>query len=202
MPNWCDNTLNISNSDKSKIDELEAELRKSEQTELFQHLRPYDGDWDYGWCCENWGCKWDARIIDWERLEDNLIVVYFETAWAPPIALYDYLTEEGWNIEAFYYEPGMCFAGMYSEGNDDCYEYSDLSADEIEEQFPHELNDMYCISERQREWEEENEDDDLSEDEMIQALDELKKEYEDESFADEDAKVTGKWPFPEGKKDE
>lgn len=207
MPNWCDNNLRISNSDKQKIDELEAELKK-ENAELFQHLRPSGGEWDYVWCVENWGTKWDARIIDWEREDDNTINIFFETAWSPPIELYDYLINENWDIRAFYNEPGLCFAGIYeSDGDNEHFEYSDMSADEIDDTLPEELNEMYGIAQYKRDWEEEEDDyfgdeDDVSEDEMVQALDELKTEYEGESFADEDAKVTGKWPFPEGKKDE
>jgi hypothetical protein len=182
MPNWCDNTLNISHSDKTKIDKLEAELSKlneegRSQAELFEHFRPNpSGEWNYMWSVENWGTKWDASIIDWERLDDESMVIYFETAWGPPIALYNFLVEDDWNIEAFYHEPGMCFAGVYDNGSDDYYEYSDLSPDEIDEQFPHELNDMYGISEQKRLWEEE----------------------EDEGEDEEELK----WPEPDSKEDE
>ena len=159
MPNWCDNTLNISNTDKSKIDALEAELQKKD-SEFLKHLRPYEGEWDYGWCVENWGTKWDANVVDYFRDGDNNISITFETAWGPPTVLYEYLHEsdEGWSIEAFYHEPGMCFAGKYVDGFDSVYEFSDMSADDIEKEFPEELNEMYGISDYKREWEEENED--------------------------------------------
>jgi hypothetical protein len=160
MPNWCDNQLTLGNSDKSKLDAVEAVLADKENQELFKHLRPFDGDWDYGWCVENWGTKWESRIVDWERLDDNELIVYFETAWGPPIALYEYLYEldEGWNVEAYYHEPGMCFAGMFYEGDDSYYEYSELSADEIEEYLPEILNEMYGIADYKRDWDEENEE--------------------------------------------
>ena len=163
MPNWCDNTLNISHSDKTKLDELETELSKRDengrpQAQLFEHFRPNpSGEWDYSWSIENWGTKWEAGIIDWERLDEESMVIYFETAWAPPIAFYNFLLEDDWNVEAFYHESGMCFAGIYDNGSDDYYEYSDLTPDEIDDQFPHELNDMYGIAEQKRMWEEEQE---------------------------------------------
>ena len=162
MPNWCDNTLRLSCEDKTKLDGVENELFKRTDDGayagcLFEHLRPNpSGEWDYEWSLNNWGAKWEASIIDWERHDDENLTVYFETAWGPPIALYDYLTEQGWGVEAFYNEPGMCFAGNYDNGADECYEYADLSADEIEEYLPHELNDMYGISDWKREWDEEN----------------------------------------------
>jgi len=157
MPNWCDNTLTLSHSDKTKIDALEAELQKGKDVEILKHLRPYEGEWDYGWCVENWGTKWDANVIDFNRENDNTIFVTFETAWGPPITLYEYLEQDNWSVEAFYYEPGVCFAGVYTEGYDNFYDYSELSADEIEEELPQELNEMYGISDQKREWE--NEDD-------------------------------------------
>lgn len=217
MPNWCDNTLNLHHENKEVLDELQAELTKGGEAELFRHFRPYDGEWDYGWCVENWGTKWEARIIDWERLDENSFVIYFETAWGPPITLYEFLEENDWNVEAFYYEPGMCFAGIYDNGHDSCFEYSDMSADQIEEELPHELNEMYGISEQRRDWEEENEDEDdeelewpepteevtfeelakinpeteenagMTEEEMAKALEELKAEF-DELMKDEENK--------------
>jgi hypothetical protein len=199
MPNWCDNTLHLRNSDKAKLDAVEAVLADRENQELFKHLRPYEGEWDYGWCCNNWGTKWESRIIDFDRSDDNEITVYFETAWGPPTVLYQYLYElnEGWDIEAFYHEPGMCFAGIWRDGGEDHYEFSDMSADEIEEELPSELNEMYGISEWKREWEEENaedEDEELewpepkaTEEEMKQALKELKEEF-DRLSAEDDKK--------------
>jgi hypothetical protein len=201
MPNWCDNTLNISHSDKTKLDELEAELSKIDkdgrsQAQLFEHFRPNpSGEWDYGWSIENWGTKWEASIIDWERLDEESMIIYFETAWAPPIAFYNFLLEDDWNIEAFYHESGMCFAGIYDNGSDDYYEYSDLTPDEIDEQFPHELNDMYGIAEQKRLWEEDQEEEEdtseqvmwpepLTEAHMQNALEELKAEFDRLSVED------------------
>ena len=194
MPNWCDNTLNISNADKSKIDALETELQKKD-SEILKLLRPYEGEWDYGWCVENWGTKWDARVIDYFRDGDNSISITFETAWGPPLTLYSYLYEsdEGWEIDAYYNEPGMCFAGTWYNGSDDLYEYAELSADEIDEELPEELNEMYAIAQYKRDWEEENEEEDTeelgeySQEEVEQALKEIKEEF-DRLSAEDDKK--------------
>jgi len=194
MPNWCDNTLNISNADKSKIDALETELKKDD-AEILKFLRPYEGEWDYGWCVENWGTKWDARVIDYFRDGDNSISITFETAWGPPLTLYSYLYEsdEGWEIDAYYNEPGMCFAGTWYNGSDDLYEYAELSADEIDEELPEELNEMYAIAQYKRDWEEENEEEDTeelgeySQEEVEQALKEIKEEF-DRLSAEDDKK--------------
>jgi hypothetical protein len=63
-----------------------------------------------------------------------------------------------------YYEPGMCFAGIW-EGNehgcdDDYYDYSGMNSDMVSEELPAELDEAFCISESMAEWEEENAEDD------------------------------------------
>ena len=125
MPNWCDNSLILRNKDTSKIDSLSVKM-ESEQTP-FDYLRPPPediGDGRYEWNLFNWGTKWEANMIDWERSDDNEIRIYFESAWCPPIALYNYLVEEGWEVEAVYNEPGCQFAGLFTnESGDQYYDY-------------------------------------------------------------------------------
>lgn len=131
MPNWCDNMVTLRHEDKSKIDALDAELSKRDaeshrcQGEFFNSIRPNpSGEWDYNWSVENWGTKWEAGIIDWERRDDNEIWVSFESAWSPPTTFYEFLVEEGWEVEAIYQESGMGYAGQFTtDGGDDYYEY-------------------------------------------------------------------------------
>ena len=52
----------------------------------------------------------------------------------------------------------MGFCGQYSEGFDDFYEFGGMSADEMDQQLPSDLNEAFCISENQRMWEEENQE--------------------------------------------
>lgn len=148
MPNWCDNSVRLSHSDRTKVDALEQEMsKKGDQgqslAEMFHHLRPNpSGEWQYDWSCENWGTKWEADIIDWERYDDDTIWVSFNTAWAPPIALYDYLVEEGWEIEAFYHESGCAFCGKYTnDDGEEYYEY-DFRDRETLEALPSDLEDF------------------------------------------------------------
>jgi hypothetical protein len=185
MPNWCDNSLTVRHADKSKLDALEAELSKDENTQLLAHFRPYEGEWDYGWCIENWGTKWDASIVSWERTADDTIFISFETAWGPPITLYEYIEQDGWEVEGLYNEPGMAFAGIYEDGADNYYEYGELSADEIEDELPTILEETFGIAQYKRDWEDEEEWDGANEEtsgyteqEMEQALTELKEEFD------------------------
>lgn len=45
----------------------------------------------YSWCNANWGTKWNAYSHDYERSTDN--VLFFETAWAPPVPVIQKLSE-------------------------------------------------------------------------------------------------------------
>lgn len=150
MPNWCDNSVRLSHSDRSKVDALDAEMsKKNEQGYFmgcpFQHLRPIPEDqkenW-YDWNINNWGTKWEADIIDWERSDDDTVYIAFNSAWAPPIALYEYLTEQGWEVEAYYHESGCAFCGKYtSEDGEDYYEY-DFSDRSTLEAIPSDIDDF------------------------------------------------------------
>lgn len=204
MPNWCDNTLSISNADKMKIDALEVELQKKD-SEILKLLRPYEGEWDYGWCIENWGTKWDANVIDFYRDSDNDLTIYFETAWGPPTELYSYLHEsdEGWEVEAYYHEPGMCFVGSWRNGDEEYYEYSDLSADEIDDELPEELNEMYGISEYKRQCEEEEEEwEEPADDEWEKAeiTPELQEHFQ-KALGNLDEENKTEWPEPLSKRE-
>ena len=168
MPNWCDNMVTLRHDDKAKIDALDEEMSKKNaalhfEGQLLQHLVPNpSGEWDYNWSVENWGTKWDVSIIDCERRGDNEFWISFESAWSPPTVAYDTLVEQGWEIDAVYYEPGMGFGGVYDSGNggDDYYEY-DISNPESIKDLPLELIEFgdletkayeYMIEEMEDEW--------------------------------------------------
>jgi len=116
---------------------------------LFQALRPNpSGEWDYGWSVENWGVKWDVKGEDIQvvQVDEDRIIICFDTAWGPPIALYEYLEEQGYDIVGMYYEPGMAFCGIYNNGFDEYYEYGGLSVDDIRKTIPDELDECFMIS--------------------------------------------------------
>jgi len=142
MPNWCDNSVTLRHDDKSKIDALEAALADKENQQVLQHLRPNPtGEWDYGWSVENWGTKWDIQVHDWDREDDNTIWISFDSAWAPPTAIYEYLYREDWEVDAKYHEGGMAFCGMFTHGVDEYFEYSSDDLESIEA-LPEDLQDF------------------------------------------------------------
>lgn len=165
MPNWCDNYATLSGP-KEKIDELIVELKKSDERDetykILGLLRPRpeeeEENW-YMWNVNNWGTKWDVEIASYEIVDENTVSLSFSSAWSPPTSLYDYLQEEGWVINALYCEEGMAYCGRYTDGEDEYYEYGGMSADEIEETIPSEINETYGLSDYRREQEaEENEE--------------------------------------------
>lgn len=145
MPNWCDNVTTFSHQDKEKIDALENVLEDSQDNEVFYHLRPRPADQEenwYDWNCTNWGTKWDIHTIDWERQDDNTIWISFETAWSPPTALYEFLVEQGWKIEAYYHEGGCAYCGKFTtEDGDDYYKYDFRDRESIEA-IPSDIEDF------------------------------------------------------------
>ena len=168
MPNWCDNSLHLSHEDVTKIDALEAEMMKKNDEGRsmacpFQHLRPNpSGEWNYDWSVNNWGTKWEADIIDWERASDTEMRIYFNSAWSPPTTLYEYLVEEGWQVEAIYHEPGMAYAGMFTnEDGDDYYEYSVSDKSSIDS-LPSDVIDFAGLEDAHEQWLEEQQEEYLN----------------------------------------
>ena len=144
MPNWCYNRVTLTHSNPKKIDKLEKSLKNTEDSEnFFNHLRKrptkQKDNW-YEWNIAHWGCKWDATPGEIDRVDENHIIIYFDTAWGPPIALYEYLDGQDWGVEAYYHEPGMAFCGSFVEGINDMYEYADILEDYDElQKIPEEI---------------------------------------------------------------
>lgn len=162
MPNWCYNSATLHHDSKEVIDGLEAELQK-DNAEPFNYLRPNPaGEWQYDWSVENWGTKWDVSIMDWEREDDNTIVLHFDSAWSPPIMLYEFLETEGWTVRAMYHEPGMGFAGRFEDGFDEYFEMDWTDRASIES-LPEDILDFTNALEDLERYEEEQEEERLAE---------------------------------------
>ena len=183
MPNWCNNHISITHSDPAMIDKIvegqdkgilhtiipcpqelmdddlttwsrgpEQDARDAKKA-LLKEKYGYES-W-YDWNCANWGTKWDLCEPCVTRVTPNTVEISADTAWAPPMAAYESMTAAGYEVVAHYYEPGMCFAGVYtSEDGDECYsDWGDAQG--AKDTLPQGLDDMFGISESQAEWEEE-----------------------------------------------
>ena len=166
MPNWCLNNATITHDDPAKLDEL---LDAYKRGELMEHYLPTPRDPDdptkllgagipmtiggndwYNWRVANWGTKWDVGGEDAcvARYEFNEVVLSFDSAWSPPIAFYEFMKNQGFDIRASYFEPGMCFCGDWIDGMDNYYE-------EDWRDFPDHLIQEYNMEEFYEEDEEE-----------------------------------------------
>jgi len=110
MPNWCSNSLEIKGKRRDLID-LKNKV-KDKQCFSCEKIIPYpNGNWDYAWCVENWGSKWDVSepslkdfkeipqsvdfLMDNDWLEgvDTLHFCY-TTAWSPITKVVEALSEQ------------------------------------------------------------------------------------------------------------
>jgi hypothetical protein len=134
----------------------EHEAQQAANVEKYGYANWYD------FCVNEWGTKWDVGA-DGNPAQDipGGLMLGFESAWSPPIGAYEKLTDLGFTIRAMYYEPGMAFAGIWEDGQDDYYEYGGLDSAGIAEALPVELDEAFGISESAAEWEEENQEIDL-----------------------------------------
>ena len=142
IPNWCLNNATITHDDPAKLNEL---LDAYKAGNLFEHYLPTPRDPDdptkligegkqvelggfdwYNFRLNKWGTKWDVGGKD-AVYSDNPdgLVLSFNTAWSPPIGLYDKLFELGYNVKATYWEPGMAYCGIWDNGYDNYIEYTD-----------------------------------------------------------------------------
>lgn len=125
MPNWCYNSAIISHENPAKIDEL---IAVAEARNMFNHFIPLpDGKWDYDWCVNNWGTKWEAsEPTHLSRESPTELLLNFDTAWAPPIRVFEAMQAAGYTVQSEYTEEGMWFAGQWDDGKDECYKIEDL----------------------------------------------------------------------------
>ncbi len=181
MPNWCMNTVEIYHDDTAMLERARNAFNEGRllneffpcPAELHEHEAPVRdealaerfieqygaSDW-YNWQVKNWGTKWDVGA-DGQPAQDieGGLILTFDSAWAPPTNAYERLMEMGFRIYATYYEPGMCFCGIWDNGEDTYFEYGSMSAAEARNELPVELDEAYCISEYLEECEAQEETD-------------------------------------------
>jgi hypothetical protein len=166
MPNWCSNSLFVAHKDPEMMKKFNEGVKNGNLFETLLPLPTKDGEWDYGTAIEHWGTKWDVSNGDFWLDEDSLNGNgSFDTAWGPPTEAYEKLKDLGFEISATYFEPGMAFAGAWTnETGDDCYEY-DFEDEDWRDSIDNEdvldiLESEYeCWKEYQDEMEDEEESD-------------------------------------------
>lgn len=156
MPNWCNNKMTIGHSNFEMIKKA-ADAWNSGKGFLNQFIPiPDKGDW-YEFCCREWGTKWDIGNQDDEKAEitANKFTVQFDSAWSPPIAAYEKLSEMGFKITAYYAEFGMMFCGRWDDGDDYYTEIPPESAS-VKREIPTDIDEIMGIKDTLEEFEEIN----------------------------------------------
>ena len=183
MPNWCNNNLTLTHDDPAMIkrafDALERgeflnefipvpeslkivagsvgdpDEQKKLEEDTARNLEVHGyGNW-YDYCIGEWGTKWDCGEQGASDIhpDGKMLHTFFDTAWSPPVAAYEKLEALGFGVDAMYYEPGMAYAGSYSNGSDGELNLEGLSATDIERDYP-ELDEAFGIAESMRDCEE------------------------------------------------
>ncbi len=189
MPNWCNNWVEVGHEDPAKVQELADAMNRGEfcnhvipvpedlkiiagsvgdpveQAELERKTRANvekygAGNW-YDFCTSRWGTKWDVGGDGQADIADDGLSMNasFDSAWAPPVGVYDALVEQGYTVRAYYYESGMCYAGVYDNGADDCQDFSNMTAKQVEDIIDPDLDECMGITEGMYAYEAENEED-------------------------------------------
>ena len=163
MPNWCSNTIEIEGT-KEQINAFVSFLDEQNGKEWFTFFKPTPPElkeegW-YEWNVENWGTKWNCDAQDWVKVEnpsadESSITFWFDSAWSPPTALYEFIEATSTlNIKASYNEGGMGFVGEFVDGVDECFNYECL---EDLDSIPEHLVDEWNLAEQMEMNEEEDE---------------------------------------------
>ena len=166
MPNWCANSLTLTAATKEEAQEHHDHLSNQETDDwtFFGFFVPEtweSEEWYYS-RVNHWGTKWDANLAGFDWVNDYTLVMSFDTAWSPPIAVYEAASEQGWGVHATYYEPGMCFVGSWVDGLDEHYEFQECTSKDVRDVVGDDLDDEWGISEMMEEWESESEEYDIS----------------------------------------
>jgi hypothetical protein len=152
MPNWCTNTLEVHSTNVERLKEFKQavlitntenpdwdpqftfdtllptppELLEIEpafnQSENFALIEKYGAsDW-YTWRLSNWGTKWDTSINGISVDDEQDLIVWFDTAWSPPVAWLEKIAPQfpELSFRMVYEEPGVNFCGFVEYENGEC----------------------------------------------------------------------------------
>jgi len=180
MPNWCNNVIELTHSNPTMVTRAVRALERGELLQEFipcpkeltdtmsgsfgddakqaeleakqaENVQKFGYPTWYEFCISEWGTKWDVSEAHISDQTDISVSASFDTAWGPPLEAMEKLSELGFEVELYYYEPGMDFCGKYTS------EYGDRSY-KCSEEVPADIDEMFAISEQRAEWAEEEEE--------------------------------------------
>ena len=162
MPNHTDNRVTLYHKDSQQIDMI-YNIMNTPDTPLCQTLIPMPKELEgtagfdengvagwYKWRLDNWGTKWDVYDAQCDYFDANTLRLYFDTAWSPPMRIYEKLTDMGFEVTARYLDEGWGYIGEYVNGDDWCTD----EVESVAEHYP-ELDEEFGISELIAEYQDE-----------------------------------------------
>jgi hypothetical protein len=173
MPNWCDNEVNLAFPNNEL---LELFLRAVSNESIFSTFAPLNlgsndnGEpiWEFSKAIEIWGTKCeplDIRVLHRNQLHLQLS---FDTAWAPPIGVYERMNKNrGISVVSYFSEPGeevfgkCTYSGDIEENTYYNYPHNKLQLDNIRSGLDSGL-DKYMKNEWiriEKRWEDRNSED-------------------------------------------
>ena len=109
MPNWTTNEVTITAESKKDLTTFIKQIKSKDNPFDFDRIEPmpetvFQGNlgmkqrekygrnnW-YDWSWDNWGTKWNSCQAMAERLSATEIFYQFDTAWCPPVKIYEALS--------------------------------------------------------------------------------------------------------------
>ena len=145
MPNYCANAVTIEHDNAAAVKKVIDAFLNAELCETFLPIRQLPTNEQYNAAIQVWGTKWDVGNVSQRVTESNggkRVFLGFESAWTPPLGLYDELVRLGYRVNGTYFEPGVGFVGEYQDGLDQYYEFD---VDNIDQVVPEHLVNEYDI---------------------------------------------------------
>ena len=160
MPNWCNSEGSVS----GPSDFIQAIVDSDFNAEV---IRPLGEGATRDTALAAWGTKWkpDVEVNHFEIDKDKgtgYLSFTMQTAWTPPIALWKYMcSEKECDVEAYYYEGGCSFCGVFDGEKDHCYDVPETADNPFwDTDHGQEIEDKFAILEEIREREREREEED------------------------------------------
>ena len=169
MPNWCYNSVCFTFKDEENYKRLKNLCDKTDDECLCECVLPRpeeeEENW-YNWNTKNWGTKWDVGNAEFCWNDDDMCVwISFETAWSPPIGVYEALYKD-WNadVKASYWEPGCYFCGLFDYNLDkqthNVYEFGALKREADENNLTEDEEDLWLMVKEYYDEDDESDEDD------------------------------------------
>jgi len=137
---------------KKTYPEISAQYAKTEEEKAQAYMPTINPSNWWDWRVQHWGTKWEIETKGYDiNISDHEISFSFSSAWSPPVGIYQKLAEQGFEVEATYYESGCAFCGYWTNDLEDCYDIEN-DYEWVRKNIPRNIDEEYGISESIKEY--------------------------------------------------